>query len=95
MGARMPCQPSERVRGIDDFRAADIDRGVVRIPGTTKLRRLEENLGAVNVQLTADDLREIHEAASKIRLQGDRYPSLAAKGRSLAAVRDAVSLRFT
>jgi aryl-alcohol dehydrogenase-like predicted oxidoreductase len=47
---------------------------IVPIPGTTKLHRLEENLGAVNVQLTADDQREIEEAASKITLQGARYP---------------------
>jgi len=44
------------------------------IPGTTKLHRLEENIGAVNVQLTAEDLREIKEAASQIEVQGDRYP---------------------
>jgi aryl-alcohol dehydrogenase-like predicted oxidoreductase len=47
---------------------------IVPIPGTTKLRRLEENLGALNVELTSDDLREIDNAASKITLQGDRYP---------------------
>ena len=46
----------------------------VPIPGTTKLHRLEENLGAVNVQLTPEDLREIDEAASKIQIQGERYP---------------------
>lgn len=47
---------------------------IVPIPGTTKLHRLEENLGAVTLQLTADDLREIDDAASKITVQGDRYP---------------------
>jgi aryl-alcohol dehydrogenase-like predicted oxidoreductase len=47
---------------------------IVPIPGTTKLHRLEENIGAVNVELTADDLREIDEAAAKIQIQGDRYP---------------------
>jgi aryl-alcohol dehydrogenase-like predicted oxidoreductase len=47
---------------------------IVPIPGTTKLHRLEENLGALNVELTSDDLREIDNAASKITLQGDRYP---------------------
>jgi len=47
---------------------------MVPIPGTTKLHRLEENLGAVNVELTADDLREIDEAVSKIPVQGARYP---------------------
>jgi aryl-alcohol dehydrogenase-like predicted oxidoreductase len=47
---------------------------MVPIPGTTKLHRLEENIGAVDVHLTAEDLREIDEAASKIEVQGDRYP---------------------
>lgn len=47
---------------------------IVPIPGTTKLHRLEENLGAANVQLTADDLRKIEEAASKITIEGARYP---------------------
>jgi aryl-alcohol dehydrogenase-like predicted oxidoreductase len=47
---------------------------IVPIPGTTKLHRLEENVGAASVELTPDDLREIEEAASKITLQGGRYP---------------------
>ena len=47
---------------------------IVPIPGTTKLHRLEENIGAVSVELTPDDLREIDEAASKITVQGARYP---------------------
>jgi aryl-alcohol dehydrogenase-like predicted oxidoreductase len=47
---------------------------IVPIPGTRKLDRLEENLGSVSVVLTADDLREIEEAASKIEVQGARYP---------------------
>ena len=47
---------------------------IVPIPGTTKLHRLEENLGALAVQLTSDDLRDISEAASKIAVQGNRYP---------------------
>jgi aryl-alcohol dehydrogenase-like predicted oxidoreductase len=47
---------------------------MVPIPGTTKLHRLEENIGAANVQLTADDLREIDSASSKIPVQGARYP---------------------
>ncbi len=47
---------------------------IVPIPGTTKLHRLEENLGAAGVELTQDDLRAIHEAASKIRVEGARYP---------------------
>jgi len=47
---------------------------IVPIPGTTKLHRLEENLGAVNIQLTPEDLRELDTAASKIPVQGARYP---------------------
>lgn len=47
---------------------------IVPIPGTTKLHRLEENIGAVAVELTAEDLREIDSAASKITVQGARYP---------------------
>lgn len=47
---------------------------IVPIPGTTKLERLQENLGAVKVELTADDLHEIDSAASAIAIQGDRYP---------------------
>jgi aryl-alcohol dehydrogenase-like predicted oxidoreductase len=46
----------------------------VPIPGTSKLHRLDENLGALNVQLTADDLREIDNAVSKVPVQGERYP---------------------
>ncbi len=47
---------------------------IVPIPGTTKMHRLEENLGAASVELTADDLAEIDSSASKITLQGARYP---------------------
>jgi aryl-alcohol dehydrogenase-like predicted oxidoreductase len=47
---------------------------MVPIPGTTKLPRLEENLGAAQVELTANDLREIERAASEIEVQGERYP---------------------
>src|SRR5271165_1304995 len=47
---------------------------IVPIPGTTKLHRLEENIGAAAVELTRDDLREIESAASKITVQGARYP---------------------
>jgi aryl-alcohol dehydrogenase-like predicted oxidoreductase len=52
---------------------------MVPIPGTTKLHRLEENLGAANVELTADDLREIDDAVSKLTVQGERYPAAAQK----------------
>jgi aryl-alcohol dehydrogenase-like predicted oxidoreductase len=47
---------------------------IVPIPGTTKLHRLEENIGAASVALTANDLQEIEQAASMIHVQGDRYP---------------------
>ena len=47
---------------------------IVPIPGTTKLSRLEENIGAASVELTADDLRQIEEAASHIKIEGERYP---------------------
>jgi aryl-alcohol dehydrogenase-like predicted oxidoreductase len=47
---------------------------IVPIPGTTKLHRLDENIGAVSVELTPDDLRDIENAASKITVQGARYP---------------------
>jgi aryl-alcohol dehydrogenase-like predicted oxidoreductase len=47
---------------------------IVPIPGTTKLARFEENIGALNVELTADDLREIEAAVSQITIQGARYP---------------------
>ena len=47
---------------------------IVPIPGTTKLARLEENLGAATVELTAGDIRALEEASSKIKLEGARYP---------------------
>jgi len=49
---------------------------IVPIPGTTKLHRLEENIGAVDVELTPEDLREIESAASKIKVEGARYPEI-------------------
>jgi aryl-alcohol dehydrogenase-like predicted oxidoreductase len=49
---------------------------IVPIPGTTKLKRLDENLGALAVELTSDDLREIDESASKIRVRGARLPPI-------------------
>jgi aryl-alcohol dehydrogenase-like predicted oxidoreductase len=52
---------------------------IVPIPGTTKLHRLDENIGAIGVELTADDLREIDSAASEITVQGARYPEKLAK----------------
>jgi aryl-alcohol dehydrogenase-like predicted oxidoreductase len=48
---------------------------IVPIPGTTKLHRLEENLGAAGVELTAEDLREIRDAVSSITVEGARYPA--------------------
>ena len=47
---------------------------IAPIPGTTKMHRLEENIGAAEIELTPDDLREIESAASKITVQGARYP---------------------
>jgi aryl-alcohol dehydrogenase-like predicted oxidoreductase len=49
-------------------------RWIVPIPGTTKLKRLEENIGSVEVELTREDLLEIDDAAAKISVHGDRYP---------------------
>ena len=47
---------------------------IVPIPGTTKLHRLEENLAAADIELTADDLAEIQRAAAEIQVEGQRYP---------------------
>jgi aryl-alcohol dehydrogenase-like predicted oxidoreductase len=47
---------------------------IVPIPGTTKLARLEENIGAIAIELTADDLKQIESAAEKITVLGARYP---------------------
>ena len=47
---------------------------IVPIPGTTKLPRLAENLGAANIALSADDLRELEEASGRIEIRGARYP---------------------
>jgi aryl-alcohol dehydrogenase-like predicted oxidoreductase len=52
---------------------------IVPIPGTTKLHRLEENIGAVDLELTREDLAEIDEAAAKITIHGNRYPDAAEK----------------
>ena len=46
---------------------------IVPIPGTTKLNRLEENIGGTSVELSSDDLKEIRDTASKINITGDRY----------------------
>ena len=48
---------------------------IIPIPGTTKLHRLEENLGGASVELTPNDLSEIHDALSGIEVQGERYPA--------------------
>jgi aryl-alcohol dehydrogenase-like predicted oxidoreductase len=48
---------------------------IVPIPGTTKLSRLEENLGAASIDLTKEDVRALEEASSKIHVEGDRYPA--------------------
>ena len=47
---------------------------IVPIPGTTKLHRLEENIGSLNIEFTSDELREIDNASSEIKVQGERYP---------------------
>ena len=47
---------------------------IVPIPGTTKLHRLEENIGSVNIEFTSDELHEIDNASSEIKVQGERYP---------------------
>jgi aryl-alcohol dehydrogenase-like predicted oxidoreductase len=52
---------------------------IVPIPGTTKLARLEENLGAATIQLTPDDAQAVEDASSKIKLEGARYPAFHAK----------------
>jgi aryl-alcohol dehydrogenase-like predicted oxidoreductase len=52
---------------------------IVPIPGTRKLERLEENLGAADVELTDGELRDLNEALSKIKISGDRYPAEYAK----------------
>jgi len=54
--------------------AARAEAWIVPIPGTTKLSRLEENIGGVAVELTPGDLRVIETAAAKIKVQGARYP---------------------
>ena len=63
---------------------------IVPIPGTTKLQRLEENIGAADVELTQDDLREIEEAASHIQAEGERYAPqhLAMVGREAPPIAD-------
>jgi aryl-alcohol dehydrogenase-like predicted oxidoreductase len=48
---------------------------IVPIPGTSKLHRLEENLGGASLELSADDLREIEDAAAQITIEGARYPA--------------------
>ena len=52
---------------------------IVPIPGTTKLDRLEENLGAAAIELTLNDVRALEDASSKIKLEGARYPDFHAK----------------
>jgi aryl-alcohol dehydrogenase-like predicted oxidoreductase len=47
---------------------------MVPIPGTTKLARLDENIGSLSVELTPEDLRDINSAASQITIEGARYP---------------------
>ncbi|MBV8866095.1 MAG: hypothetical protein JO210_11935 [Acidobacteriaceae bacterium] len=51
-----------------------ISTWIVPIPGNKKPNRLDENIGALSIELTPDDLRDINEAASTISVQGNRYP---------------------
>ena len=60
--------------GRGNLTRCDGDTRYPIIPGTTKMHRLEEDLGATTVELTAEDLREIDRAASRIEVQGTRYP---------------------
>jgi aryl-alcohol dehydrogenase-like predicted oxidoreductase len=48
---------------------------IVPIPGTSKLHRLQENIGAANISLTSDDLNEINTALATIKVVGERYPA--------------------
>jgi aryl-alcohol dehydrogenase-like predicted oxidoreductase len=57
---------------------------IVPIPGTTRRDRLEENLRAADVELSADDLREIEDATSRIEVRGARYSGVAEDGRSMS-----------
>ena len=50
-------------------------RWIVPIPGTTKLERLEENLRSVDLEFSSEEWRDLNNAVSKIKLQGDRYPT--------------------
>lgn len=52
---------------------------IAPIPGTTKLHRLEENLGAINIELSSEELKIMNEATSRIKVQGNRYPEAAQK----------------
>ena len=52
---------------------------IVPIPGTTKLSRLEENLGGATIELTAGDVRTLEEASSAVKVEGERYPATHAK----------------
>jgi len=67
MGMSDPCSDRARL-------AACPKPWIVPIPGTTKLHRLDENIGGAAVELTSDDLGEIESASSKIKVEGARYP---------------------
>jgi aryl-alcohol dehydrogenase-like predicted oxidoreductase len=73
--ARQDCEAQERDSCSDrTCLVARTKPWIVPIPGTTKLDRLEENIGAVSIQLTPEDLRDIDAAASNIQVEGARYP---------------------
>ena len=79
-GARRPPEPDRRAETGDASEKLALawllskKPWIVPIPGTTKLDRLKENVGAVDIELTPEDRREIDDAASKITVQGARYP---------------------
>jgi aryl-alcohol dehydrogenase-like predicted oxidoreductase len=59
--------------------AARQEAWIVPIPGTTKLSRLEENIGGATIELTTEDVRALEEATSAIHIEGERYPATHAK----------------
>ena len=65
---------ARKEEGVPCLDCARMAAGPESDPGTTKLHRLEENIGAVPVELTLDDLRDIDTATSKIAVEGARYP---------------------
>jgi aryl-alcohol dehydrogenase-like predicted oxidoreductase len=67
----------ERIRAVAEASLKRLAQKpwIVPIPGTTKLHRLEENLGAASIELSVEDLRRIEDALAQIKVEGDRYPA--------------------